>query len=132
MDTIPRWQQRFANYQKALKQLSMFIQKGDLNVLEEQGLIQAFEYTHELAWKTLADFLKSKGNAAIYGSKDATREAFRLGLLKEGEVWMEMVQSRNLSSHTYNEATAKQIVTAIQKQYYAAFVALEKTLQEMA
>ena len=80
-----RWQQRFSNYQKALAQLNRFVTRPDLNELEEQGLIQCFEYTHELAWKTLRDFLENSGNTAIFGSKDATREAFKLGLLEDGE-----------------------------------------------
>ena len=86
-----RWQQRFNNYQKALAQLTKFIQHKSLNDLEEQGLIQSFEYTHELAWKTLADFIKSKGSVEIYGSKDATREAFALELIDDGAIWMDMI-----------------------------------------
>ncbi len=98
--TDVRWQQRFSNYRRALAQLSRFMEVEELNDLEKQGLIQAFEYTHELAWKTLSDFLKQKGNAEIYGSKDAAREAFKLGLVEKGEVWMDMIKSRNLTSHT--------------------------------
>jgi nucleotidyltransferase substrate binding protein (TIGR01987 family) len=71
-----RWRQRFSNYQKALAQLARFTQQSQLNELEEQGLIQCFEYTHELAWKTLKDFLAERGNTDIFGSKDATRTAF--------------------------------------------------------
>ena len=127
-----RWQQRFSNYKKALAQLTKFIQKQELNELEEQGLIQAFEYTHELAWKTLADFLKSSGNTEIYGSKDATREAFGLDLLGDGEVWMEMIHSRNMTSHTYNEETTQQIIEAIRSRYYDAFIALQDTLGKLA
>ena len=124
-----RWQQRFDNYRRALAQLSRFLQKTELNELEEQGLIQAFEYTHELAWNTLRDLLLYQGNAtSVLGSRDATREAFRLGLLVDGEVWMEMIKSRNLTSHTYNEAVVKQIVSAIRERYHAAFLALETTL----
>lgn len=124
-----RWQQRFDNYRRALAQLSKFLQKTELNDLEEQGLIQAFEYTHELAWNTLRDLLLYQGSAAsVLGSRDATREAFRLGLLADGEVWMEMIKSRNLTSHTYNEAVVKQIVSAIRGRYHAAFLALETTL----
>lgn len=126
-----RWQQRFSNYRKALAQLTKFMQTTHLNELEEQGLIQAFEYTHELAWKTLSDFLKSKGNVQIFGSKDATREAFNLNLLDDGEIWMEMIASRNMTSHTYSEETTKQIVKAIIDNYYPAFVALEKKLSEL-
>jgi nucleotidyltransferase substrate binding protein (TIGR01987 family) len=124
-----RWQQRFANYRRALAQLTRFMQRTDLNELEEQGLIQAFEYTHELAWNTLRDLLLYQGiAAALLGSRDAIREAFRLGLLEDGELWMDMIKSRNLTSHTYNESVVKQIVTAIGGRYHAAFLALEKRL----
>ena len=126
-----RWQQRFANYQKALQQLTKFIQKEKLNELEEQGLIQAFEYTHELAWKSLADFLKHKRNKEIYGSKDATREAFNLQLIENGEIWMSMIQNRNLTSHTYNEDTTQEIVQAIKNKYYQEFNNLNKKLSSL-
>jgi nucleotidyltransferase substrate binding protein (TIGR01987 family) len=121
-----RWQQRFNNYQKALSQLSKFIQTKNLNELEEQGLIQSFEYTHELAWKTLADFIKNSGNVEIYGSKDATREAFNLGLISNGAVWMNMIISRNMTSHSYNEETTIKIISAIKNDYYQEFQKLEK------
>jgi nucleotidyltransferase substrate binding protein (TIGR01987 family) len=126
-----RWIQRLNNYQRALAQLRKFIVKGELNELEEQGLIHAFEYTHELAWNTLKDFLQSRGNTAIYGSKDATREAFRVGLLEEGETWMDMILSRNKTSHTYNEDTAKEIVNDIQTRYYPSFEQLREELERL-
>ena len=116
-----RWQQRFDNYQKALSQLRKFIAQDDLNELEEQGLIQSFEYTHELAWKTLKDFLQNRGNHEIYGSRDATREAFKLGLIEDGEGWMLMIQDRNQTSHTYNLVTAKAIVKNIQLRFFSLF-----------
>ncbi|HWQ77028.1 MAG TPA: nucleotidyltransferase substrate binding protein, partial [Syntrophomonas sp.] len=118
-----RWLQRFDNYQKALNQLKEAVdlmKTRDLTNLEKQGMIQAFEYTHELAWKTLSDFLKSRGNTEIYGSKDATREAFQLGLIEDGELWMKMIQSRNLTSHVYDENTAMEMIQLIGKSYYAA------------
>jgi len=127
-----RWIQRFNNYCKALAQLTRFIAKADLNELEQQGLIQSFEYTHELAWKTLKDFLEARGNQEIYGSKDATREAFKLSLIEDGECWMEMIKSRNETSHTYNEDTTKKIVNAIQNSYYPAFVELQKLFNTLA
>jgi nucleotidyltransferase substrate binding protein (TIGR01987 family) len=126
-----RWQQRFSNYQKALAQLSEFVQKQPLNKLEEQGLIQAFEYTHELAWKTLADFLRSKGHTELYGPKDSARKAFALGIIENGEIWMEMIVSRNLTSHTYNDATTKRIIAAILTGYYPAFIKLETKLTDL-
>jgi nucleotidyltransferase substrate binding protein (TIGR01987 family) len=127
-----RWIQRFSNYKKALAQLSKFIEKGSLNELEAQGLIQAFEYTHELAWNTLKDFLECRGTRDIYGSKDATRHAFRLNIIADGEVWMNMIQSRNLTSHTYNEETVEAISTDVVSHYYPAFTTLAEKLEALA
>ena len=126
-----RWIQRFNNFSKALKQLTKFIEKGKLNELEEQGLIQSFEYTHELAWKTLKDFLADSGNKEIYGSRDATREAFKLDLISDGETWMDMIKSRNETSHTYNEETTQKISRAIFDHYYQAFFNLRKKLNAL-
>ncbi|SHG55413.1 nucleotidyltransferase substrate binding protein, HI0074 family [Salegentibacter echinorum] len=123
-----RWQQRFQNYKKALQQLENAVElakKRKLSELEMQGLIQSFEYTHELAWKTIKDFLKEKGNFDIYGSRDATRQAFGYGLIKNGETWINMILSRNKTSHTYNEETAKDIVLEIRSHYFKEFKYLE-------
>ncbi len=129
-----RWIQRYGNYSKALFQLNDAIElanERELSKLEEQGLIQAFEYTHELAWNTLKDFLIERGNKEIYGSKDATREAFNYGLIVDGEIWMDMILSRNKSSHTYNEETADEIVNAILNNYYIEFNKLHQKLSEL-
>lgn len=127
-----RWKQRLSSYKKAIAQLTKFIEKGELNELEEQGLIQAFEYTHELAWNLLKEFLQYQGNKEIYGSRDASREAFKLGLIKNGEVWMTMIKDRNRTSHTYNQETAKEIATNIKKQFFERFVALQDKMQELS
>ena len=87
-----RWKQRFENFEKALSQLAKFISKGELNDLEEQGLIQSFEYTHELAWNVMKDFLTFEGIQNIIGSRSATREAFNKGLTEEGQIWMDMIE----------------------------------------
>jgi len=131
LSTDIRWQQRFSNYQKALAQLTKFIAKNDLNELEEQGLIQSFEYTHELAWKTLKDFLEHSGNAEIFGSKDTTRLAFKLSLIEDGEGWMLMIQDRNQTSHTYNLETARAIVDHIRQRYFLLFQQLEMQLKAL-
>lgn len=126
-----RWQQRFNNYSKALTQLRQAVQlavQRPLSKLEEQGLIQAFEFTHELAWNTMKDFLENRGVQNLYGSKDATREAFKTGLIENGQVWMDMIQSRNLTSHTYNEVTAAQIATAICNDYFPEFETFHNNL----
>jgi nucleotidyltransferase substrate binding protein (TIGR01987 family) len=119
-----RWIQRFGNFSKALGQLRKFIEKGALNELEKQGLIQAFEYTYELAWNTIKDYFEHQGEININGSRDAFRLAFQRGLLAEGQVWMDMVKSRVLTSHTYNEEVAEMIASAIVNCYFAAFVQL--------
>jgi len=123
-----RWIQRFNHYTKALGQLKKFIQKGKLNELEEQGLIQAFEYTYELVWNTLKDYFESQGETEIHGSRDAFRLAFQRNLIEDGETWMDMVRSRTLTSHTYNEEIAKLISTAVSQQYFQQFVKLHEKL----
>ena len=130
-----RWIQRFQNYQKALAQLRQAVElsrQRALSSLEQQGLIQAFEYTHELAWNTLKDFLEARGTTGLFGSRDATRAAFALGLIEQGEIWMQMIQSRNQSTHTYNEDTAEQIATAISGAYVAEFARLQTRLEQLA
>jgi nucleotidyltransferase substrate binding protein (TIGR01987 family) len=129
-----RWIQRFNHFIKALSQLKEAVvlsQERPLSKLEEQGLIQAFEFTHELAWNTLKDFLEERGVQNLYGSRDTTREAFKTGLIKNGEAWMNMIQSRNLTSHTYDEATAAAIVSLIRSIYFIEFDALRTKLDEL-
>jgi nucleotidyltransferase substrate binding protein (TIGR01987 family) len=133
-NTDIRWIQRFQNYQKAFAQLTQAValsQQRPLSNLEQQGLIQAFEYTHELAWNTLKDFLEARGTANLFGSRDATRAAFAAGLIGQGEVWMQMIQSRNQTTHTYNEETVELIVTAITSAYMAEFARLQATLERL-
>lgn len=132
MDMDIRWEQRFSNYKKALAQLEKAVElrkTRELSELEKQGLIQSFEYTHELAWKTLKDFLKSKGQSDIYGSKDATRKAFNLELIQDGDGWMDMIKSRNKTSHTYDETVANEISENIKNCYYPLFLELRAELE---
>ena len=126
-----RWQQRLANYRKAMEQLRKFIEHGELNELEEQGLIQAFEYTHELAWNVLRDYLLFKGQQTIHGSRDATREAFKLDLIDDGECWMDMIRDRNRTVHTYNQETAQAIVGNIRERFFRQFERLQQTMEEL-
>jgi nucleotidyltransferase substrate binding protein (TIGR01987 family) len=123
-----RWEQRFANFRKALGQLRKFVDKGDLSELEQQGLVKAFEYTFELAWNSLKNFLEYRGQSEIYGSRDAIRKAFELGLLEDGESWMDMLKSRNLTSYTYNQEVADEICSAVLQNYFPLFLSLETKL----
>lgn len=110
-----------------MQQLTKFIEKGELSELEQQGLIQSFEYNYELAWNTIKDFYENQGETGIQGSRDAIRMAFKRGLIVEGEIWMKMIKSRVLTSHTYNEDTADKIAMEIGNVYYHEFLKLHET-----
>ncbi len=97
-------------------------------VNSKQGLIKAFETTFELAWNTLRDLLRNQGNTTQLGSRDTIREAFRLDLISDGEAWMLMIQDRNLTSHTYNRATADAIAANIKQSYLSIFKQLRPGL----
>ncbi len=127
-----RWEQRLSNYNKAPLQLEdavVLAKKRALSNLEEQGLIQAFEFTHELAWKVMKDYFEYQGNANIDGSRDATREAFQTGLVIDGEGWMEMIKSRNSTSQTYNEKTAAEIARKVIDHYFMLFKLFQATME---
>lgn len=129
-----RWIQRANSFERALARLRSAVklaEQRELSDLEAQGLIQGFEYTHELAWKTLKNFLEAQGTVNLYGSRDTTRAAFRNGLIENGETWMDMVDKRNLTSHTYDEEAAAQVVTTIRNAYFAEFEKLLVRLQQL-
>ncbi|WP_298273391.1 nucleotidyltransferase substrate binding protein [Geobacter sp.] len=129
-----RWQQRFNHYKKALQQLTKAVElsrERPLSELEQQGLIQAFEFTHELAWNVMKDFFEYQGTTSIMGSRDATREAFSRNIVTDGEGWMEMIRSRNQSSHTYNLEIAAEIVEKVITLYYPLFVSFERRMEAL-
>lgn len=126
-----RWEQRFSNYRKAISQLQKFIAKEKLSELEKQGLIQAFEYTYELAWNVMKDFLEFKGQTDLYGSRDAISKAFQLNLIQDGEGWMDMYKSRIKSTHTYNEETAEEIANEIISKYFKLFKEFEIKMERL-
>jgi nucleotidyltransferase substrate binding protein (TIGR01987 family) len=119
-----RWMQRFDNYQRALAKLKHAVElsnERELSELEKQGLIQGFEFTHELAWNVLKDYLENQGITGLIGSRDAVRSAFRNGLIENGDVWMTMILDRNRSSHTYNLEIAEEIAGRVLEQYFPEF-----------
>jgi nucleotidyltransferase substrate binding protein (TIGR01987 family) len=129
-----RWEQRFENYKKALGKLGEAVQLDAvraLSELERQGIIQAFEYTHELAWKVMQDFFIYQGNTEIRGSRDATRQAFSANLITDGDNWMEMIKNRNLTSHTYNEEISEEIYKNIISKFYPLFIAFQETMEKI-
>jgi nucleotidyltransferase substrate binding protein (TIGR01987 family) len=126
-----RWRQRFEHFKAALTALEEGVQlsrQRALSRLEQQGLIQAFEFTHELAWNTLKDFLEERGVTNLYGSKDTTRQAFKAGLIEDGESWMKMIESRNLTTHTYNQSLADEISRKIIGHYFQVITQLQQRL----
>lgn len=131
MQTDIRWQQRFANFQQALAELTeavVLASQRPLSKLEQQGLIQAFEYNYELAWNCIKDFYQFQGETDIQGSRDAIRLAFKRGLIQNGELWMNMIKSRALTSHTCNQDTANAVAEQILQSYYPAFMQLQQDL----
>lgn len=129
MSSQIRWEQRFSNFRKALNELKEATEKGDYSKLERQGLIQCFEFTIELAWKTLQDLLTYKGYETK-GPKPVVKQSFQDGIIKDGNGWIEMLESRNITSHTYNEKIALEISEDIINKYYALLADLEKQLEK--
>jgi nucleotidyltransferase substrate binding protein (TIGR01987 family) len=124
-----RWLQRFDNFQRALLVLERGVrlaQERELSELEQQGLIQGFEFTHELAWNLLKDYLTHQGISGVVGSRDATR------LISDGNTWMAMIRSRNQSSHTYNLEQAQSIARDVIALFYPAFSALNERFTALA
>lgn len=130
MTTDIRWLQRFDNYHKAFLELGDDValrQSRALSRLEEKGLIQSFEVLHELAGNVLKDYLEEIGGTTrLLGSKDSTREAFKRGLIADGEVWMDMIKARNLTSHVYDEATVRKIADDICQRFHPCFSAMDE------
>lgn len=130
-----RWRQRFANYQRAFRQLqdaARLAAERPLSPLEQQGFIKAFEFTNELAWNVMKDYFEYQGNTAITGSRDAIREAFRRGLVTDGEAWMETIASRNRSSQTYDENTAQRLIETISRRYLTLFNDFQTRMRGLA
>lgn len=142
-----RWIQRFSNYVKAFEKLDQAIEKVKseygleedgkissdefLDDIIKEGIIQRFEYTHELAWNVMKDYMKEVGGITTMGSKDATKEAFSAGLISKGETWMDMIKSRNKTSHTYNEETADSIFLSIIHDYHTLFEHFRDNMEEI-
>lgn len=130
-----RWVQRLANFKRARARLVSAVELAhsrDLSDLEKQGVIQAFEFVFELAWNVMKDYFLYQGNPGITGSRDAIRNAFKHGLVTDGEGWMEMIKSRNQSAHTYNESVANEITDKILNSYHGLFARFETDMQSRA
>lgn len=121
MINIPRWEQRLDSYHKALARLAEIVgtsKKRTLNEFERDGLVQRFEFTHELSWKLMKAYAEYQGFDGIGGSRDATRKAFEMSLISDGQSWMDMIKSRNETSHNYDGSMADDVVDSIINRFY--------------
>ena len=128
-----RWQLRYNNFKKALNKLAEVANKMQLDKLtelEKEGFIQRFEYTFELAWKTLQDLLKEKGYIDIAGPNATLTQALTDGYISDAEGWRKMKKSRELTSHVYDDETAKIIANAIFTEYYNLLASLAIILEK--
>jgi nucleotidyltransferase substrate binding protein (TIGR01987 family) len=120
-----RWKQRFEHFLGALKQLinaNELRKKRPFTELELQGAVQAFEVTQELSWKVMKDFLEYQGKTELFGSKTVVREAFNVGLITNGELWLNTIESRNKTSHIYDENEILLILEIIFNEYLPIFI----------
>lgn len=113
-----RWQQRFHQFEKAFLLLESTINIESLSVIERAGLIQFFEMSFELAWKLLKDFGESEG-FSIKSPREAIKQAFQMGLIQKAHDWMDALEDRNLTVHTYNSEIALAVEEKIRKKYFS-------------
>ena len=126
-----RWKQRFQNFESALSQLEdgiAYYNTNPVNIVKE-GVVQRFEFTHELAWKVMKDFLEYEGVTGIVASRGATREAFNKNLISNGQEWINMIDSRNDAVHTYNTDILEIEFTKIVSTYLNLFKAFQQKMK---
>lgn len=114
-----RWKQRFQNFEKAFLFLKHATEMKAFDPLQAAGFIQSFEFTFELAWKTLKDYLETMGLMLRF-PREVIKTAYQNDLIKDGELWLEMLEKRNELSHTYDEAHREKSVRIIRESYFPA------------
>ena len=127
-----RWKQRFEHFIGGLRQLknaNELQKERKFTELELQGAVQAFEITQELSWKVMKDFLESQGKTDLFGSKTVVREALNVGLIANGEEWLRTIESRNKTSHIYDEKEILIILEIVFNQYLSLFVEFEAKMK---
>ena len=129
----PRWIYRFVNYARAYRLLQEAValsHQRALSSLEKEGMIQRFEYTWELAWKLLKDYLTANGLVPEVASPaHVMRTAFMANIVTDGDVWMETIEARNLMSHMYDNKKFEMILEKIAQRYLPLFTALHDFMQ---
>ena len=133
-----RWQKRISNYRKALAKLTQAVdllseqveRDESVDELLQEGLIQRFEYTHELAWKVMKDYAEYQGYTDVRGSRDAIRKALEMNLIDDKR-WMETIEDRNLTVHNYDNEVASEIYENIMHVYFPLFVAFGQKMRSL-
>lgn len=128
-DTEVRWKQRFQQFSKAFLLLQSGVMIEKLSLIERAGLIQFFEMAFELGWKLLKDYQEAEG-VNIGSPRDAIKLAFQAKLIAAGHDWIEALDDRHLTTHTYNEQTALEVEQKIRQTYYPFLQTLQKTFAE--
>lgn len=111
-----RWKQRFENFDKSYKLLKKYSNQKITTELERAGIIQFFEMTFELAWKVLKDYLEAEGYS-VKSPRETVKQAFQIGLIEDGHIWIDALSNRNLTTHTYDEALAEKMTKEILNSY---------------
>ena len=119
-----RWIQRFQNFDRAFLLLRSALEERGLeqmSELEKEGLIQRFEYSYELAWKTMKDYLEEQGTIINpVTPRNVIKEAFSAQIIADGQVWVDMMLHRNLLAHTYDFSKVKEVLDAVVERYLDA------------
>lgn len=124
-----RWKQRFQNFEKSLHYLENAMNIMNPDIIQRAGLIQFFEMSFELAWNTMKDYLEGQGFLDVKSPRAAIKKAFETGLITDGHLWLKALEDQNLTSHTYDENTANQVVELIRNSYYPLLAVLDNELK---
>ncbi len=113
-----RWKQRFQNFEKMLGFLENAMKIKEPDMVQKAGLIQFFEISFELSWNVMKEYLEAQGIMGMRSPRDTIKKAFEVELITDGHTWLQTLQNRNLTSHTYNEEMAEEVVQEIETVYY--------------
>lgn len=125
-----RWKQRFQNYEKSVKFLEEAVKINQPDIFQKAGTIQFFEVSFELAWNVMKDYLDEQGFTELRSPRDTLKKAFEVGLVEDGHAWLQTLQDRNLTSHTYDEQIADKVVDSITHIYLPLLQKLLFVLKE--
>ncbi|MBS0629476.1 MAG: nucleotidyltransferase substrate binding protein [Verrucomicrobia bacterium] len=130
MEKDIRWKQRFQNFEKAFLFLKKATELGAYDELQGAGLVQSFEFTFELSWKTLKDYLQQQG-LEVQFPRDVIKQSFATQLIEDGAHWIQMLDKRNELTHTYNQEQAQRAIKLIKEQYFPLLEQVYRTLKNL-